>query len=174
MNRRIEDNLEAYLSGSLDAAGSVEFRQAVAEDGSETKQLIAGMEKQSRLIRSALRPAGELDPGAGFYARVMDRIEAQRASSPFWAAFLEPLFFKRLVMASATLMLLLGLTLFTGGPDDMAIAAGTEQPPHVIMATDQGPLLTVTSVSDGAPCSGPGCAPQGRDVVLGDLTTYQE
>ena len=166
MNRRIEDNLEAYLGGSLDAAGLADFRGAMAEADGETRQLIAGMEKQSRLIGSALRPSGEFDPGAGFYARVMDRIEAQRAASPFWAAFLEPLFFKRLVMASATLMLLLAITLFTGGPDDMAIAAGTGQAPHVIMATDPEPMLTVDTVSDGAS--------EGRDVVLGDLTTYQE
>ena len=167
MNRRIEDNLEAYLSGSLDAAGAAEFRQAVESSETGTKEVIAGMESQSRFIRAALRPADEnLEPGAGFYARVMERIETQRAASPFWAAFLEPLFFKRLVMASATLMLLLGLTLFTGGPDDMAIAADTQQPPHVIMATDPEPMLQVTTVSDGAP--------KDRDLVLGDLTKYQE
>ena len=167
MNRRIEENLEAYLSGSLDAAGAAEFRQAVESSDAGTKQLIARMETQSRFIRSALRAGDDAgEPGAGFYARVMERIEAQRAASPFWAAFLEPLFFKRLVMASATLMLLLGITLFTGGPDDMAIAADTQQPPHVIMATDPEPMLTVTTVSEGAP--------QGRAVVLGDLTRYQE
>jgi len=63
-------------------------------------------------------------------------------------------------------MLLLGLTLFTGSSDDLAIAAGTDQAPHIIMAADPEPLLTVTTVNDGAP--------EGRDVVLGDLTTYQE
>ena len=166
MNRQIENNLEAYLSGSLDAAGLADFRRAVQDSDADTKLVIAGMEKQSRFIRSALRPEETVEPGPGFYARVMDRIEAQRAASPFWAAFLEPLFFKRLVMASATLMMLLALTLFTGSQDDMAIAAGTDQPPHVIMATDPEPMLTVTTVTDGAS--------QGRDVVLGDLTTYQE
>ena len=169
MNRRMEDNLEAFLSGSLDAAGEAEFRRDLAESGPETRQLIARIEKQSRMIRATLRPPAmeNLEPGVGFYARVMDKIEARRAASPFWAAFLEPLFFKRLVMASATLMLLLGFTLFTGGPDDTAIAADSQQAPHVIMAGEPEPLLTVTPVSDGA-------AAQGRDVVLGDLTTYQE
>jgi anti-sigma factor RsiW len=166
MNRQIEDNLEAYLSGSLDAAGMADFRRALENSGVEARQLVARMEKQSLLMRSALRPPESVDPGAGFYARVMDRIEAQRASSPFWAGLLEPLFFRRIVVASATLMMLLGLSLFTGGPDDMAFATGTDQPPHVIMATDPEPMVTVTTVSDGAP--------QGRDVVLGDLTTYQE
>ncbi len=161
MNRRIEENLEAYLSGGLDAASAADFRRTLEESGVETGQLIAGMEKQSRLIRAALRPADATEPGAGFYARVLERIEAQRAASPFWAAFLEPLFFKRLVMASATLILLLGVALFTGGPDVMAIAADA---PHMIMA-DPEPLPVIT-VTDGAP--------QGRDVVLGDLTTYQE
>ena len=166
MNRQIENNLEAHLSGSLDAAGLADFRRAVQDSDAGTKLVIAGMEKQSRFIRSALRPEETVEPGPGFYARVMDRIEAQRAASPFWAVFLEPLFFKRLVMASATLMMLLALTLFTGSQDDMAIAAGTDQPPHVIMATDPEPMLTVTTVTDGGS--------QGRDVVLGDLTTYQE
>jgi anti-sigma factor RsiW len=168
MNRRMEDNLEAFLSGSLDAAGRADFSQQLAESDNDTRQIIAAMEKQSRMIRAALRPRDEAEPGAGFYARVMDRIEAQRTSSPFWAAFLEPLFFKRLVMASATLMLLLGITLFTGGPDDTAIAADSQQAPHIIMAGEPEPLLTVTPVSEGAAAS------QGRDVVLGDLTTYQE
>ena len=166
MNRRIEDNLEAFLSGKLGADGAAEFRQDLAASDGETKQLIVGMEKQARLIRSALRPAAgeDAEPGAGFYARVMERIEAQREASPFWAALLEPLFFKRLVMASATLMLLLGLTLFTGGPDDTAIAADSQEAPHVIMAGEPEPLVVATPVSEGA----------GRDVVLGDLTTYQE
>jgi hypothetical protein len=163
MNRRIEENLEAYLSGSLDNAGAADFQQSLMDSGPETRQLIAGIEKQSRMIRSALRPAEPVELGAGFYARVLERIEAQRAASPFWAALLEPLFFNRLVMASATLILLLGAALFTGGPDDLAIAADA---PHMIMAAEPEPMVTVTTVNDGAP--------QSRDVVLGDLTTYQE
>lgn len=163
MNRHIENNLEAYLSGSLDAAGQAEFRRAVDSAGADAAELVAGMEKQSLLIRSTLRPEEMLDPAAGFYARVMDRIEAQRSASPFWSALLEPLFFKRLVVASSTLLLLLGFTLFTGGPDDL-IAAGDA--PHVLMASDPEPMITVTTVSEGAP--------EGRDMLLGDLTTYQE
>lgn len=162
MNRQIEDNLEAYLSGSLSAAGLTDFERALEGSDAALRQTIARMEKQSRLMRSALRPPEQMDPGAGFYARVMDRIEAQRASSPFWAGLIEPLFFKRLVVASATLMLLLGLTLFTGSVDDNLYAT----PPHLIMAAEPEPMVTVTTVKDGEP--------EGRDMVLGDLTTYQE
>lgn len=166
MNRQfVENNLEAYLSGSLDAAGQAEFQRALTASDAETRALIERMTRQSRLIQAALRPpSAQLDPGAGFYARVMDRIESQRAVSPFWSALLEPLFFRRLVMASATLLLLLGFTLFTGGPDDIAVAADADQAPHVIMAGEPEPLLVTTPASTGA----------GRDVVLGDLTTYQE
>lgn len=163
MNPRIENNLEGFLSGALDAARLGEFEKAVAESDAETRLLIERMARQSRLIQSSLRaPEQHADPGAGFYARVMDRIEAQRAAFPFWSAFLEPLFFRRLVMASATLLLLLGLTLFTGGPDDTAIAGDAEQIQQLIMAGEPEPLVITSPVSNG------------RDVVLGDLTTYQE
>lgn len=168
MSQRIEDNLEGFLSGKLDAASLVEFEKAVAGSDAETRFMVERMTRQSRLIQSALRaPDSAADPGAGFYARVMDRIEAQRAVSPFWSAFLDPSFFRRLVMASATLLVLLGLTLFTGGPDDVAVAGGGDQVPHLIMAGEPEPLLVTTPASDSNDAAG-------RDVVLGDLTTYQE
>ncbi|MCC6539922.1 MAG: hypothetical protein IT162_20405 [Bryobacterales bacterium] len=165
MNRRIEENLEAYLDGSLPAQAAEEFRAALDESGADTRHLVDVMRKHSAFMRSGLRsPEAEAEPAPGFYARVMDRIEAQRAASPFWSALLEPLFFRRLVVASATAILLLGFTLFSGGVDE-TIAADAQNAPHVIMAGEPEPVLPVSTVSDGA---------QNRDVVLGDLTTYQE
>ncbi len=166
MNRRIEENLEAYLDGSLPAQAAGEFRDALNAAGGETRQLVDVMQKHSAFMRSALRtPDADAEPSAGFYARVMDRIEAQRAASPFWSALLEPLFFRRIVMAAATAILLLGFTLFSGGVDE-TIAADAQNAPHVIMAGEPEPVLPVSTVSDGVQ--------QNRDVVLGDLTTYQE
>lgn len=170
MNQRIEENLEGFLSGSLDASRLGEFQKALAGSDAETRWMVERMARQSRLIQSTLRVAEQADPGAGFYARVMDRIEAQRAVSPFWSAFLDPLFFRRLVMASATLLLLLAITLFTGVSDDIAVAGGgDDQLPQMIMVGDPEPLIVTTTVSDGT-----AAAAAGRDVVLGDLTTYQE
>ncbi|MBM3797267.1 MAG: hypothetical protein FJW31_25205 [Acidobacteria bacterium] len=165
MNRRIEENLEAYLDGSLPVQAAEEFRAALEASGGDTRHLVDVMQKHSAFMRSALRtPDTGAEPSPGFHARVMDRIEAQRAASPFWSALLEPLFFRRLVMASATAILLLGFMLFSGGADE-TIAADAQNALHVIMAGEPEPLLPATTVSDGA---------QNRDVVLGDLTTYQE
>ena len=168
MDRHIEENLESYLQGSLDSAGLAEFERRLAATDDETRLVVGRMRRQSQLIRVALRPPSEAEPIPGFYARVMDRIEAQRsAGSSFWGALLDPFFFRRLVMASATLLALLAFTLFTGGPDDTAIAVDSLTP-DVVMAGEPQPL-PVTSVSEqDASTRG------SRDAVLVDLTTYQE
>ncbi|MFN7922090.1 MAG: hypothetical protein U0Q16_18455 [Bryobacteraceae bacterium] len=176
MDRRIETHLEAYLQGTLDPRTRAEFEQALAGSDAETKAMVRQFEQQSRLIRSALQPAREIEPAAGFYARVMDRIEAQRGNS-IWSMLLEPLFFRRLAYATAALLLLLTITFATAGTDEPTVAdllaepaqaqsgevvAANEPVPAPIQQTE--PVVGVTSVSTGG----------GRDAVLHDLTVYSE
>jgi hypothetical protein len=64
------------------------------------------MREHSVLLRDFAVPA-EMDPHPGFYARVWDRIEAQRPVS-IWNLFTESMWGRRLAAASLSLALLMG------------------------------------------------------------------
>ncbi len=102
------------------------------------------------LLLAELKAPAEVSPRAGFYARVMDRIESQRPRS-IWSVFLEPLFGRRLVVASGVLMLVLGAALFVPGSEmeDGIVAQGQ------------------TTLSIDTP-------DQDKNAVLVNLVTYQE
>lgn len=112
MHQPIREHLEAYLSATEDAAGAECDVGDHLEHCEECRKMVDQMREQSALFAS-LRPAGEMDPAPGFYARVMDQIENEREQS-VWAAFLEPVFFKRLAYGSAAFLLLLAAVIFTG------------------------------------------------------------
>jgi hypothetical protein len=134
-------------------------------------------EQLTELLQTLRCPEGDVAPRPGFYAKVMDRIEAQQKAS-IWSIFLEPVFSKRLAFASMAMILLLGIALFNANPqdDEDTIATG----PGVYFSEDQpAPSL------GGQPLSGQMDAlraqpvatmdaEQGRNVVLVDLVTYQE
>ena len=107
-------------------------------------------------LLAGLKAPEEVSPRAGFYARVMDRIETQRGKS-IWSVFLEPLFGRRLALASAILMVLLGAALYVPGSgfDDEVLA---KSDPLVI---DES--LTASAGGDRV-----------KDAVLANLVTYQE
>jgi predicted anti-sigma-YlaC factor YlaD len=154
MHQPIRDNLEEYLKGSARRVPQ-EFHEhlAACEDCAAEFSLFQG---QSALLRS-LRVDGDNEPRAGFYARVMDRIEQEDRSS-IWSILLQPHFGRRLAMASAALVVLMGAYLVTsesGEPD----IAGTD------------PV-----VFSGAPTTASieGLQQQQRDAVLVNLATYQE
>src|SRR5258708_10628168 len=104
MHQPIRDNLEEYLKGSTHRVPQ-EFHThlLVCEECASELRLFQGQAEMLRLLQTDR----ELDPRAGFYARVMDRIE-QRGSSSVWAALLQPNFGRRLAMASAVFVMLLG------------------------------------------------------------------
>ena len=66
-------------------------------------------------------PSQDIEPRAGFYARVMERIEAQPAS--IWSVFLDRKFGFRLAVASAVLVALLGTYLVTSEPSGPELAS---------------------------------------------------
>jgi hypothetical protein len=104
MHQPIRDNLEEYLRGP---AGKIpqEFKahlQACEDCASELRLY----QLQAEMLR-ALRPGNEAEPRAGFYARVMDRIETQGRAS-IWSVLLDPAVGRRLAVACATLVVLLG------------------------------------------------------------------
>jgi hypothetical protein len=104
MHQPIRDNLEEYLKGSARQVPQ-EFHAHLKTCGDCAREL-QEYQAQAAMLQS-LRPDIELDPRAGFYARVMDRIE-QEGRSSIWSALLQPNFGRRLAMASAVLVMLLG------------------------------------------------------------------
>jgi hypothetical protein len=105
--------------------------------------------------------AEETDPAAGFYARVMDRVETQARPSA-WSLFGESLFAKRLAYASAMFLVLLGTVLVSSidSEEPLAVAA-----PERIFAgeVDPEPVTMENPQRD-----------RDRDVVLVNLATYRD
>jgi len=70
---------------------------------------LAGMQEDAAMLRQ-LRPLEEAEPRAGFYARVLERIEAEGPGS-IWNLFMESPFGRRIAAASLALVILLGVFL---------------------------------------------------------------
>jgi len=150
----IRDRLEEVLA---EAPGNGPKQHL--EDCEECRGEVSAMREQARLLRG-LRTAAEVEPRAGFYARVMERIEAQGATS-IWSVFSESPFGRRIAVASMALALAIGLYMFS-----------SEQP-----ATVNQPVEFVSGALPGEDQPGldltqPG-APD-RAAVLVNLVTYQE
>lgn len=161
MHQPIRDNLEEYLKGSTHQVPQAFHAHLVAceECASELRLL----EKQANMLRS-LRSEADEGPNPGFYARVMGRIEEQDRRS-VWSVFLQPSFGRRLTIASATLVLLLGTYLVTTEPGDQSIVLAPS---------------TVASDSVNVPAPEAGVVPdtlqqqRQRDAVLVDLASFHE
>lgn len=154
MHEPVKENLEDYLSENGDS-GKLNDHLAVCE---ECREEVRQMRDQAGLLRE-LRPPSDLEPRPGFYARVMEQIEAQRAKASFWSGFLEPVFARRLVMASLTLVILLGTVVAVTQGDRTADVA--EDHPEVFMVN----RAQTANFDDNE---------QGRDAVLVNLSTYSE
>jgi hypothetical protein len=153
MHPPVWEGLESYLAGKPDA----NMLQHLAEC-SECRVAVTHFQEQSEAIR-ALKPPAEIEPAPGFYSRVLERIETQKSSS-IWSVFLEPLFARRLMYASAVLTLLLGMFLFTSPKEDDDMIASSV--PEQILAEESHPPADLVD------------SEQDRNTVLVQLTTYQE
>lgn len=105
MHGSIRSRLEDLLRGKRSTVED----QVVAEHLSSCPECSAeleSMKEQSTLLQS-LRVGEDVQPTAGFYARVMQRIE-ERAKDSIWSVFIYSPFGKRLAYASLTIALLLG------------------------------------------------------------------
>jgi anti-sigma factor RsiW len=152
MHQPVKDNLEEHLrgvGGRFQRPLPPEVEQHLEACGACAAEL-REFERQTATLR-ALRAPEDAEPRAGFYARVMQRIDEARASSSVWAAFLDPLFAKRLAFASAALVLLLGTFLIS-----------TER-----ISTPVAPGPAVAAEDSGA-------TPQERDAVLAKLVSFTE
>jgi anti-sigma factor RsiW len=161
MHREIRDRLEEVL------AQPAEETSAHLAECRECHDEIAAMREQAALLREWRAPA-DAEPRPGFYARVMERIEAQGARS-IWTLFTESVFGRRLAYASVALALLLSISLVT--------LERTEVP---LMASDASGLLPgemlPSAMVSGEAQPGPVLTQGGsdKDSVLVNLVTYRE
>jgi hypothetical protein len=150
MHRQMRHSLEDFLRVDDDLKGSdlsTEFQAHLGECGECAKELRA-LQAQAQLLRS-LKDVGNVEPRAGFYARVMERIEARPAS--MWSVFLDRKFGLRLAIGSAALAALLGTYLVTSEPSGPEAASA--------------PLVVSTDIPRQQ---------QQRDAVLVDLASYHQ
>lgn len=156
MHSLVKEHLEELLAAEGIKASDAGVNSHLAGCDSCRRELDA-LRAQAALFQS-LRPATGTEPRPGFYARLMDRIEAQRRPS-FWGAFLEPGFSRRIVFASLVFLVLFGGYLASSEQAMPAMASG----PEVIMADTAQPVSEIGSDPQ-----------QDRDAILATLTTYQE
>ncbi|HUA19904.1 MAG TPA: hypothetical protein VMB25_14235 [Bryobacteraceae bacterium] len=154
MHQPIRDYLEDYLRGA--AQGIPQGFQAHLDSCEECAQEIRLLEQHSQDLRALRTP--ETEPRAGFYARVMERIEAQQAS--IWSAFLERRFGLRLAVASAALALLMGAYLISSDPGGMPGSG-----PSVVLTDTSAPYTSIQPEL---------VQQQQRDAVLVNLASYHE
>lgn len=155
MHEPLLDGLEDYLEGK---GITVEGERHLAECASCREEL-ALMKAHTALLRELRAPA-DVEPRAGFYARVMNRIENEGGAPSLWTLFGESLFAKRLAYASMTFMVLL-CTIFVS-TQDQTDDAFTVSAPEAIMAEQTPEPVTATNPDHD------------RDVVLVNLATYQD
>ncbi len=154
MHKPVRDHLEAFLSKSNDSGIPEEFHAHLAACPSCQDDLgaLAGQSEQLR----AFRDTTQREPRAGFYSRVLNRIDEQKPDS-FWSVFLGPVLGGRLAYSCAALVLVLGTYLVTSERAD--------QDPQPDVITSQLPR---TQVENGT------ARPPDRDAVLVNLVSYQE
>lgn len=173
MHRLIEEHLEEVLAGAgLPARHPAQAHLKVC---TECREEVGEMRQQSALLASLRAPAsgtGEADlaePRPGFYARVWERIEAQRPVS-IWDAFAASLFGRGLAAASLALLLAMGAYLM-----DTELSA----PPQASAARDvvreTYPMLPAADFPDevlAMPAGPYAAADINRGAVLMNLVTY--
>lgn len=105
MDKRIIRNLEGFLSGELGAAANRDLK-AHLQTQPRTKTEVDRMAEIAGLFDTLAVPEEAAGPSPGFAARVTRRIEQQRASS-FWDFLQQPVFLRRVAVASCGWLLLL-------------------------------------------------------------------
>jgi predicted anti-sigma-YlaC factor YlaD len=118
IRNRLEDLLAARGTAG-ESAGLAEHLSSCPECSSE----FVSMKTQSELLHS-LRAPEEIEPAAGFYARVMQRIE-ERAKDSIWAVFIYSPFSMRVAYASLALAIMLGTYVITQESLDGHLGSGS-------------------------------------------------
>lgn len=159
MHRIIEDHLEDVLSGTLPAGhqASVHLKEC-----GPCREETGLMRAHSELLHAFKTP--EVEPRAGFYARVLDRIELQRPVS-IWALFTESLLGRRLATASLAAAMFLGVYIVSSEPAEPGLFAARN-------AVERGAVEMDPLFPDAGFVMTPDASDSGS--VLMSLVSYQE
>jgi len=163
MHRLIQDHLEEVLAESKCCCSDAARKHL--EECEDCRSQVAAMEKQAGLLR-ALRvpedaPEREMIQRPGFYARVMERIEAQGGARSIWQLFFESAFGRRIAIASMALAVLLSVYLVSLETTEELPVTATA-PMQLLPGEDQpGMVISKAGVPD-------------KDSVLVNLVTYRE
>lgn len=157
MHREIRDRLEVVLAGPTEQAS------AHLAECKECRDEIAAMREHAAALQQWRAPA-DAEPRPGFYARVMERIEAHGPRS-IWALFIDSTFGRRLAYASMALLVLLTLSLVTlerTGEVALVASDGSSILPGEMLPGEDQPARVLTQ------------AGADKDSVLVNLVTYRE
>jgi len=149
MHAAIMEDLEDYLSGSLEPAGLREF-EAHLETCPACREEVGAMHDFSGMF-GVLKPAEAVQPPPGFYARVVERV-VQSKPAPWYAVLgWDTVFSRRLVFASLVMMAVMGSYLVTReagvpvGPSPEAIMAQQNAPAFETARAEDNMLVTLTA-----------------------------
>jgi hypothetical protein len=159
MHEPVLENLEAILRTSSDRRVPAQVEAHLAACA-PCRVEVDAMLGHCDILRS-LRAPEEGEPAAGFYARVMARVEEQGGgTASIWSIFLAP-FGKRLALASATLLVLLGTYMYTS---ESGMVSTEPEPEAVLIQPRQQDIRQVVFTE--------GNQQQDRDALLVNLATY--
>ena len=173
MHREIRDHIEDVLTVSQPVSRDTlkHAREHLAQCD-ECRTEMQGMQEHTALIRELRAPeefAADLRPG--FYARVMERIEAEGPIS-IWNLFIESAFGRRIAVASLALALLIGVCVVTSerSAEDATIALESQQATteQTFVAGEDAPAREITRVDQSQTDE------SSQDAVLANLVTYRE
>jgi anti-sigma factor RsiW len=137
MHDLLREHLEGYLAGHLPSVLRQQLDAHLAQCPECRREWEAhrGLSKSLQTLRA---PASlEWEPLPGFYARVMDRVDAERVV-PFWALLIDPDFGRRLVFACLVLLAILGGYFAAFQPVDYS----NQHRPEAILAGQPAPFPT--------------------------------
>ena len=169
MHRIIRDHLEQVLGERPPALDHPAGKHLAGCE--ECRVEVATMREQAAMLRQwRVTNAEAVEPRPGFYARVLERIEAQTPSSVF-TLFFDSLFGRRLAMGSLALALLLGVYVISSEQMAEPEIAGMDALPQATLVSDMPQDFPVLS-DDSQPRLVRGIPDQ--DAVLVNLVTYRE
>jgi hypothetical protein len=174
MHRLVRENLENVLTGATGEHPAVQHLTECEECRDEVAamrqhaELLHGWRSWDSHLNDSLSASSE--PRPGFYARVLERIEAQTPQS-IWSLFFESALGRRIAVASLALAVLMGVSLVsmerTDAPElasyqDVLEMVPVEAP---VIEGQFAALRDEPVMIDGSP---------DPDSVLVNLVTYRE
>jgi hypothetical protein len=148
MHRLIQEHLEEVLAESNPTGPAATHLSQCAQCCDE----VSALREQASLLRSLRAPEIAPNIRPGFYARVMERIEAQRPIS-IWELFFDSAFGRRIAIGAMALTVLFSVYLVSS-------EHYADQPITVNVSADDQ-ILSTTGLPD-------------KDAVLVNLVTYRE